>query len=276
MSSDVFTARTSDGTSRGPRSSRASISGATSKGGRRTSEGLTRKALEEHDKRITSGAPEATPRRKSQSRDERANSISRGRKISRADSIRSLSGGQTGAESVFRYPPLERKTTRSSLQTPPSTMRSGRLNVFKVVAAATAWKRLSERRPAILAALKPKVATENTYKLSPDDGKTFKPDKVKTIIETVLSSFLKNFRYTPEGSKRMCLAISKDVKSRVKMLDFQRYKIVCNSLIMQNRGQGSQVSSRCLGSADVDGFASASLTTPQIISVVTVHAVYFD
>ena len=219
------------------------------------------------------------------SRNESSRSLSMGqpnyespgrRQLERNESTRSLSVGQPNCESLGRRQ-LERKGTRSSLYTPPSTMRSGgRLNVFRVVAAATAWKRLSERRPAILAALKPKVATENTYKLGPDEGKAFKPDKVKDIIETVLDSFLKCFRYTPEGSRRMCLAISKDVKSRVKMLDFQRYKLVCNVMIMQNKGQGSQMSSRFLGNADFDTFASASLTTPQIISVVTVHAIYFD
>ncbi|KAK3800312.1 hypothetical protein RRG08_020288 [Elysia crispata] len=277
MSSEVLTTRALEEQNKCKRFSRPSISltGATSKCDRTSSEGLTRKALEEHDKRVTSEAPEPTVKAKSQSKDERASLASRGRKLDRTDSTRSLSLGQTRCESASRNQ-LERKTTRSSLYTPPSTLRSGRLNVFKVVAAATAWKRLSVRRPAILAALKPKVATENTYKLGPDEGKAFKPDRVKAIIETVLNSFLKNFRYTPEGSKRMCLAISKDVKSRVKMLDFQRYKLVCNVTIMQNRGQGSQMSSRCLSNADFDGFTSASLTTSQIISVVTVHAVYFD
>ncbi|GFR95230.1 Tctex1 domain-containing protein 1 [Elysia marginata] len=242
---------------------------------RRSSEGLTRKALEEHDKRVTPAPPEPTARTRSQSRDDRASMGSRGGRIlSRAESKGSLTQPRVG-ESTSRSQ-LERKPTRSSLYTPTSTMRSGRLNVFRVVAAATAWKRLSERRPAILAALKPKVATENTYKLGPDEGKAFKPDKVKAIIETVLNSFLKSFRYTPEGSRRMCLAISKDVKSRVKMLDFQRYKLVCNVMIMQNKGQSSQISSRCLGNADLDGFASASITTPQIIALVTVHAAYFD
>ncbi|GFN84796.1 TCTEX1 domain-containing protein 1-b [Plakobranchus ocellatus] len=275
MTTEPLTTRALEEHDRWQKGPRTGISRSTSKQSLMASELLTRRALEEHDKSHSTSQSGGVARTRSQSRDERANAISRSRKISRVESSRSLSLSQLNQESSSKGQ-LERKPTRSSLYTPSSTMRAGGMTVFRVVAAAKAWKRLSERRPAILASLKPKVAVENTYKLGPDEGKVFKPEKVKSIIENVLNSFLKSFRYTQEGSKRMCLAISRDVKSRVKMLDFQRYKLVCNVIIMQNKGQGSQMSSRCLSNTDFDTFASASLTTSQIICVTTVHAFYFD
>ncbi|XP_005093241.1 tctex1 domain-containing protein 1-B [Aplysia californica] len=240
-----------------------------------STEKLTQKALEQHDK-IHPKLQSTKVRASSQSKDERTSIKGRTRHVSRSESNKSLLNGyhphHEGGGGGPNQNPLERQASKASL--PIGGQHRAGMSVFRVVAAARAWKKLSQRKP--LVPEKPKVRMENTYRLGPEPEHTFKPDKVKAVIKDVLSGFLRNFKYTPEGSKQMCLTISSEIKHRVKRMNFPRYKIVCNVIIMQNKGQGSQVSSRSVWNVATDSYASHTFSTSQVVCVGNVHAIYFE
>jgi hypothetical protein len=66
------------------------------------------------------------------------------------------------------------------------------------------------------------------------------------------------------------------IKARTKTCNFLRYKLVCNVLIMENKGQGSQVVSRGLLNTDTDSFATYTYRNSSLIAVAHVHGLYFE
>ncbi|CAL1537054.1 unnamed protein product [Lymnaea stagnalis] len=229
-------------------------------------ERLTQKALEQHDK-VHPKLLSSKERTHSCSRDELSNSLKgRSRIFSRTDSMRSIPNLDGTASSVDRQ-----NSSRHSLMTPRP--RAG-LSVFRIVAAARAWKRMSQRKPEI--PVKPEITMENTFRLGPHPEETFKSEKVQVVLGDVLGRYLRHFKYTPDDSKQMCLAISSEIKSRVKGLGFPRYKIVSQVIIFQNKGQGSEVCSRCIWSQGTDSFASDTFKNGQFVCVANVHAVYCE
>ncbi|CAG5122999.1 unnamed protein product [Candidula unifasciata] len=205
-------------------------------------------------------------RSNSQSKEDHDSNKSLSRVLSRSDLRKSFPLGSQ--DSVHQ---LHRQFSKSSLGT--TLPRSG-LSFFRVIQAARTWKRLSLRKEGVVE--KPKCMFENTYQLGPDPEQIFKPEKVEEAIHETLGLFLKHFKYTPEGSKRMCLNISSELKSRVKGMNFNRYKIVTQVVILQNRKQGSNISSRCVWTPETDSFASCTFKTEHIICVANVYAVYFE
>ncbi|CAG5124036.1 unnamed protein product [Candidula unifasciata] len=166
----------------------------------------------------------------------------------------------------------ERKSSRSMPST--ASHQSAALSVFRVIQAARNWKRLSRRHQTTQE--KPKPRLENTYRLGPDPEKLFNRAKVEVVIEDVFNRLLKNFKNSSGDSKDRCLLISAEILRLVKHLDFQRYKIVCNVIIMQNKGQGSEVASRCVWNSEMDSSASVTRAIGDIVCVANVHAMYFE
>ena len=175
-----------------------------------------------------------------------------------------------------------------------SRLDAPRLSLYSIVAASKMAKMMQNERLDLTTALgrglrgwgmramakreeeKPKVKLENTYKMEPDRHEVFKADLVEGVIRDVLTSSLKNFKYTPERCKVLTTRLVADIKRGVKELNFPRYKIVCNVVIMQNKGQGSKVANRCIWNPNTDSHASYTFVTPDVIVVGNVHGVYFE
>ena len=120
------------------------------------------------------------------------------------------------------------------------------------------------------------VKLENTYKTKPDNGKKFSPEKVERCLKNLLEAKLDNVKYTPDQCRYMITDLSTIIKSRVKAMDFPRYRIVCHVIIMENLGQGTQVASRCLWDPNTDSFATCTYRNESLIAVANVYAVYLD
>jgi hypothetical protein len=121
---------------------------------------------------------------------------------------------------------------------------------------------------------RPKYVYENTYKLEPEVK--FQSDKVKTIIESVLELQLKEETYDPKSCKQMVLTLSEIIKSRVKDLNYQSYKIVCVVSIGELKEQGFRMGSRCCWDAKWDSFATGSYKNKSLFAIGSVWGVYFE
>ena len=202
----------------------------------------------------------------------------RARNASRSDSLMSLQppsqpGGQSSTTSTSLRPPPERQMSKVAVQN--ATPRRTGVSIFGIVAAARAWKRMGLKKQAAVPE-KPKVKLENTYRLGPEPEQIFRPDQVRVVIKDILTSSLDNFKYTSEGSKQMCCTLASEIKARVKRMGFPRYKIVCNVIILQNKGQGSEIASRSVWNANTDSYASYTFTTNAVVAIGNVHGVYFE
>nr|KAG5705907.1 hypothetical protein BaRGS_030797 [Batillaria attramentaria] len=92
---------------------------------------------------------------------------------------------------------------------------------------------------------------------------------VEELLKTVLEEKLEKFRYSPKICPNMCKILSDDIKEKVKQMNFDRYKIVCNVLIGQKKDQGVMTCSRCVWDEKLDNFASYSFQNEHIFCTAT-------
>ena len=121
---------------------------------------------------------------------------------------------------------------------------------------------------------RPKHLYENTYKLEPPAK--FQTDKVKSIIEEVLESQLSQEAYDPKSCKQFVLTLSEIIKSRVKDLNYQSYKLVCVVTIGELKDQGFRMGSRCCWDPKWDTFATASYKNKTLFATGTVWGLYYE
>lgn len=121
---------------------------------------------------------------------------------------------------------------------------------------------------------RPKYIFENTYKLEP--GVKFESDKVKSIIESVLESQLKEELYDPKSCKQLVLTLSEIIKSRIKDLNYQSYKIICVVTIGELKDQGFRMGSRCCWDPKWDNFATGNFKNKSLFAIGSVWGVYYE
>lgn len=121
---------------------------------------------------------------------------------------------------------------------------------------------------------RPKYIYENTYKLEPEIK--FQSDKVKKIIESVLESQLREETYDPKSCKQMVLTLSEIIKSRVKDLNYQSYKLVCVVTIGELKDQGFRMGSRCCWDPKWDSYATGSFKNKSLFAIGSVWGVYYE
>jgi len=120
----------------------------------------------------------------------------------------------------------------------------------------------------------PPVQYLNTYKLAPDDEKKFRSKPVRDIIESTLERKLSDCTYKADKCRRLAASISEEIKSNIKILGFERYKIVCMTQIGSLSNQGLRFASRCLWDPANDLSVSAEYKNSSLFACVTVFGVY--
>uniref|UniRef100_A0A3B5L9B0 Dynein light chain Tctex-type 2B n=1 Tax=Xiphophorus couchianus TaxID=32473 RepID=A0A3B5L9B0_9TELE len=93
----------------------------------------------------------------------------------------------------------------------------------------------------------------DTYHIRPNHR--FKPAVVKGYIRNIVRERLSDVQYEPETVAELTRSLAESVKDKVKTAEFDRYKIVVQVLIGEQRGQGVKMSARCLWDADTDNYA---------------------
>ncbi|KAI6053349.1 TCTEX1D2 [Marmota monax] len=95
---------------------------------------------------------------------------------------------------------------------------------------------------------------ENTYILRPIFQQRFRPSVVKDCIHTVLKEELANAEYIPEEMPQLTKHLSENIKDKLKEMGFDRYKMVVQVVIGEQRGEGVFMAARCFWDADTDNY----------------------
>ncbi|KAI9517349.1 Dynein light chain Tctex-type protein 2B [Dissostichus eleginoides] len=95
----------------------------------------------------------------------------------------------------------------------------------------------------------------DTYLIRPNHQYKFKPAIVKECIREIVRERLSGMRYDPEEVPELSRSLADCIKDKVKNAGFDRYKLVVQVVIGEQRGQGVKMSSRCLWDADTDNYA---------------------
>ncbi|NXH23528.1 TC1D2 protein, partial [Bucco capensis] len=78
----------------------------------------------------------------------------------------------------------------------------------------------------------------NTYSLRPNFQRRFKSSTVKECIRAILKEKLANVEYIPEEMPQLTNSLSETIKDRLKEEGFDRYKMIVQVVIGEQRGEG--------------------------------------
>ena len=113
---------------------------------------------------------------------------------------------------------------------------------------------------------------ENTFKMKPDQK--FEPTKVSEIIYNSMKDFLREAEYEPMVMGQKATKLSDIIKEKIKVLKYDRYKIISWVSIVEKGRADLRVASRGLWDTNVDSYAEAVYQNKSIHAIGIVFAVY--
>ncbi|XP_022072245.1 dynein light chain Tctex-type protein 2B [Acanthochromis polyacanthus] len=119
------------------------------------------------------------------------------------------------------------------------------------------------------------MESSNTYLIRPNHQHKFKPAIVKECVREIVRERLSGLRYDPEEVPELSRSLADCIKDKVKNAGFDRYKLVVQVVIGEQRGQGVKMSCRCLWDADTDSCAEDVFINDSLFCVVAVFGIYY-
>ncbi|XP_050446419.1 dynein light chain Tctex-type protein 2B-like isoform X2 [Cataglyphis hispanica] len=119
------------------------------------------------------------------------------------------------------------------------------------------------------------IAQQPVYQIRPHLHEKFKPLSAKEIIHDVLFDQLATKSYDAQAAAQWTKDIADVIETRIKDLQFKRYKYIVNVVLGQQHGAGVKIGTRCIWDAEADTYAYDSFINDTIFCVAIVYAVYF-
>ncbi|NXM39085.1 TC1D2 protein, partial [Gymnorhina tibicen] len=116
---------------------------------------------------------------------------------------------------------------------------------------------------------------ENTYSLRPGLQHRFKSSTVKECIHAILKEKLANVQYIPEEMPELTKSLSETIKDRLKEEGFDRYKMVVQVVVGEQRGEGVNMAARCFWDADTDSCAHDVFMNDSLFCVVAAFGCFY-
>ncbi|XP_066476970.1 dynein light chain Tctex-type protein 2B isoform X2 [Tiliqua scincoides] len=114
-----------------------------------------------------------------------------------------------------------------------------------------------------------------TYSLRPAFQHKFRSSTVKECIHEVLKEELTGIQYSPEDIPQLTKSLSETIRDKLKEKGFQRYKIIVQVVIGEQRGEGVNMAARCFWDADTDNYAHDVFMNDSLFCVVVAFGCFF-
>ncbi|KAH0999051.1 dynein light chain Tctex-type 4-like isoform X1 [Dendroctonus ponderosae] len=115
---------------------------------------------------------------------------------------------------------------------------------------------------------------QNTYKM--ESEKPFNPEKVDKILEEVMQEVMENLQYDPEKCAATAKYASTQIRSKVKQLEFDRYKVVCIVTIGEKNSQDVYATCRFLWDPEKDRYSFYSLENTHVYAIALCFGLYYE
>ncbi|XP_017268774.1 tctex1 domain-containing protein 2 [Kryptolebias marmoratus] len=115
----------------------------------------------------------------------------------------------------------------------------------------------------------------DAYRIRPSHQDKFKPAIVKECIREIMREQLSGVQYDPENVQELSKSLGDCIKDKVKTLGLDRYKLVVQVVIGEQRGQGVMMSLKCLWDADIDNYAEDVFKNDSLFCLVAVFGSYY-
>ncbi|XP_043272969.1 dynein light chain Tctex-type protein 2B-like [Venturia canescens] len=119
------------------------------------------------------------------------------------------------------------------------------------------------------------LTSASVYQIRPRLNEKFKPLSVKEVIHNVLFDQLSAKTYSSEDASAWSKGIADTIKTKVKELQFKRYKYIVNVVLGEQKGAGLKIGTRCIWDAEADSYAYDNFVNDTIFCVASVYAVYY-
>jgi hypothetical protein len=120
------------------------------------------------------------------------------------------------------------------------------------------------------------IRYENTFRMEPDNDHRVDLVRLRRVATSVIETAISSYQYDPKQGKQFSLALADHVRSQIKQLPFQRYKLVVLVSIGQKRGQDLRIASRCMWDVKLDRHLTISKETQDAYVTVTIFLVYTE
>jgi hypothetical protein len=117
---------------------------------------------------------------------------------------------------------------------------------------------------------------ENTFSLGPSDSQKFNSSRTQRLVKDILFNQLANVKYEPTKCRDLVQILSDEIKHRIKLHIYKRYKIIVHLTIGQNTDECLLIASRALWNTDIDNQCTINFKNESIFAVATIFAVYHD
>lgn len=123
------------------------------------------------------------------------------------------------------------------------------------------------------------VVYENTYITGPEGygpGAKFQRHKVQEVLKQVLKERIYDQQYDPVKAAQISKHLAEDIREKVKLLGYDRYKLVILVTLGQRKGQAMRIMSRCLWDTNTDSFASELYENEGLYCLCQVYGLYYE
>ncbi|CAM2713544.1 unnamed protein product [Rotaria socialis] len=120
------------------------------------------------------------------------------------------------------------------------------------------------------------IRYENTYCMDPDDDHKVDIARLRRVASSVIETAIAGYKYDPNQGKQFSVALADRVRSQIKQLPFQRYKLVVQVSIGEKKGQDLRVASRCMWDLKWDRHLTITKETSDAYVTVTIFLVYTE
>jgi len=136
-------------------------------------------------------------------------------------------------------------------------------------------QRTSANMPIGGLASKPTARFAPTYRLEPKNP--LKKERLEIIIKAEMDkNYHEEYTFHPKYSLHMAAQVSEDIKTRIKALNFDRYRYIVLITVGEYLMQGLYSMANFLWDAERDGYVSYTIETPKFFAVCSVFYIYFD
>ncbi len=116
---------------------------------------------------------------------------------------------------------------------------------------------------------------EPSFQIRPSFEQKFRPGAVKEIIHTTLNNSLAGKIYEADKVTAWSKDISTVIKDKIKVMGYDRYKIVVEVVIGEQRGEGVRMGTRCLWDSDTDSYASDVFMNDSLFCCAAAFGIYY-
>ncbi|TRZ00003.1 hypothetical protein DNTS_022346, partial [Danionella cerebrum] len=115
----------------------------------------------------------------------------------------------------------------------------------------------------------------STYLIRPNYKDKFKPGVAKECMREILREQLHGVQYNPDEIPTLSRSLADTIKNKLKEVGFDRYKLVVQVVIGEQRGEGVKMAARCFWDADTDSYTQDVYMNDSLFCVAAAFGVYY-